>query len=101
MLVARDPHYYDAVLMDIKMPVMDGYTATKNIRAMDDRELAAIPVIALTANAFAEDQLAAERAGMQAYIAKPIEVDKMMRTLADVLGLKEVKESDIERLEEE
>ena len=101
MLVARDPHYYDAVLMDIQMPVMDGYTATKNIRAMDDRELAAIPVIALTANAFAEDQLAAERAGMQAYIAKPIEVDKMMRTLADVLGLKEVKESDIERLEEE
>ena len=101
MTAASEPGYYDVILMDIQMPVMDGYTATKNIRAMDDRELAAIPVIALTANAFAEDQLAAERAGMQAYIAKPIEVDKMMRTLADVLGLKEVKESDIERLEEE
>jgi len=85
MLVAGGPHYYDAILMDIQMPVMDGYTAAKNIRAMENEALANVPIIALTANAFAEDEKAARRAGMQAHISKPIEVDVMMRTLAEVL----------------
>ena len=87
MLIAGGPHYYDAVLMDIQMPVMDGYTATRNIRAMEDKGLSGVPIIALTANAFAEDEKAAQRAGMQAYISKPIEVDVLMRTLAEVLQI--------------
>ena len=87
MLVAGGPHYFDAVLMDIQMPVMDGYTATKNIRAMEDEALNSVPIIALTANAFAEDEKAAQRAGMQAHISKPIEVDVLMRTLAEVLQI--------------
>ena len=86
MLVEGGPHYYDAILMDIQMPVMDGYTATRNIRALENRELASVPIIALTANAFSEDEEAAKKAGMQAHISKPIEVDVMMRTLAEILS---------------
>ncbi|MBQ9196726.1 MAG: amino acid permease [Clostridia bacterium] len=80
------PGYYNAVLMDIQMPVMDGYAATRAIRALDNQELAAVPIIAMTANAFKEDEQAAAEAGMQAHIAKPLDVDKMLKTLADVLG---------------
>ena len=86
MLVEGGPHYYDAILMDIQMPVMDGYTATRNIRALENKDLASVPIIALTANAFSEDETAAKRAGMQAHISKPIEVDVLMRTLADILS---------------
>jgi CheY-like chemotaxis protein len=71
--------------MDIQMPVMDGYTATRNIRAMEDPAIAGVPIIALTANAFEEDEKATQRAGMQAHISKPIEVDVLMRTLAEIL----------------
>ena len=78
--------YYDAVLMDIQMPVMDGYTATKCIRALEDPILATIPIVAMTANAFAEDVRSSEEAGMQAHIAKPIDVNIMRNTLAEVLG---------------
>ena len=85
MLVSGGPNYYDAILMDIQMPVMDGYTASRNIRALENQELAKVPIIALTANAFAEDEAAAERAGMQGHISKPIEVDELMRTLAEIL----------------
>ena len=86
MLIAGGPHYYDAILMDIQMPVMDGYTATRNIRALEDQDLATVPIIALTANAFSEDEEAAKRSGMQAHISKPIEVDVLMRTLAEILS---------------
>ena len=86
MLIAGGPHYYDAILMDIQMPVMDGYTAARNIRALEDQDLATVPIIALTANAFSEDAEAAKRSGMQAHIAKPIEVDVLMRTLAEILS---------------
>ena len=72
--------------MDIQMPVMDGYTATRNIRALEDQDLATVPIIALTANAFSEDAEAAKRSGMQAHISKPIEVDTLMRTLAEILS---------------
>ena len=85
MVSSSKPGYYDAVLMDIQMPVMDGYEATKAIRALPDKALSGIPVIAMTANAFKEDEEAAMSAGMQAHIAKPIEVGVLMKTLTDVL----------------
>ena len=84
-VAASQPGYYDAILMDIQMPVMDGYAATRAIRAMDDQALARIPILAMTANAFKEDEDAAREAGMQAHIAKPLDVDKMIQTLTDVL----------------
>ena len=72
--------------MDIQMSVMDGYSAAKAIRASDNKELAEIPIIAMTANAFKEDQDAAIDAGMNAHIAKPIDVDVLFSTLNDVLS---------------
>ena len=85
MVSASQPGWYDAILMDIQMPVMDGYEATRAIRALDDRELAGIPILAMTANAFQEDVQAARDAGMQAHIAKPVDVDVLMKELRAVL----------------
>ena len=85
MVCASEPGYYDAILMDIQMPVMDGYEATRTIRALPDEKLAKIPILAMTANAFKEDEIAAAEAGMQAHIAKPIDVGVMMKTLTSVL----------------
>ena len=85
MVKASGAGYYDGILMDIQMPVMDGYEATRTIRALEDSALAQIPIIAMTANAFKEDERAALEAGMQAHIAKPLDVEKMMETLAGVL----------------
>ena len=85
MVEKSAPGYYDLILMDIQMPVMDGYTATKNIRLLENKALAQIPIVAMTANAFAEDVKAAEDAGMQAHIAKPVDVKTMIKTLARVL----------------
>jgi CheY-like chemotaxis protein len=65
---------------------MDGYTAAKAIRGLNDPVRAAVPIVAMTANAFKEDEKAAMEAGMQAHIAKPIDVDSMMATLNRVLG---------------
>ena len=72
---------YDAVLMDIQMPVMDGYTATREIRGLNDPEKASIPVIAMTANAFEDDRRNAFEAGMNAHIAKPLEFDALKQEL--------------------
>ena len=77
---------YDAILMDIQMPKMDGYEATQAIRALDDKEKAAIPIVAMTANAFAEDRERALAAGMNGHIAKPIDVKKLERVLLQLLG---------------
>ncbi len=85
MVSGSSPGYYDAVLMDIQMPVMDGYKATKAIRSLENRALAEIPILAMTANAFKEDEHASAEAGMQAHIAKPIDVGVMMKTLTAVL----------------
>ena len=78
--------YYDAILMDIQMPVMDGYEATREIRALPEKGLARIPILAMTANAFKEDELAVLEAGMQAHIAKPMDVDRLLKTRASVLA---------------
>ena len=86
LLASSEPGYYDAVLMDIQMPVMDGYTAARRIRALDDPVRSQIPIIAMTANAFREDVQAAKDAGMNGHIAKPLDVGKMMDTLTEVLS---------------
>ena len=83
---AAAPGFYDAVLMDIQMPVMDGYEATQKIRDLDEPALADIPIIAVTANAFGEDVRRAHEAGMDAHISKPIDPDQLARTLETVLG---------------
>ena len=90
---SSQPGYYDVILMDIQMPVIDGYEATRAIRALDNPALAAIPILAMTANAFKEDEQAAERAGMQGHIAKPIDVQKMLETIRKVLLKTQVKKS--------
>ena len=79
------PGDYDCVLMDIQMPIMNGYDAAKKIRKLENPELANVPIIAMTANAFSEDVKAALDAGMNAHIAKPIDVPNMMSTLAKIL----------------
>lgn len=79
--------YYDVVLMDIQMPKMNGYQATKAIRKLSD-ERAQVPIIAMTANAFEEDRQAAFAAGMDDYLAKPIEIDKLLRKIVKVLEKK-------------
>ena len=82
---AAPPGTYHAVLMDIQMPVMDGYSAARAIRQLEDPVRAGIPIIAMTANAFAEDIRQAEEAGMNGHIAKPLDLEKMRETLAEVL----------------
>ena len=76
---------YDMILMDIQMPKMDGYKATQAIRRLPDRDKACIPIIAMTANAFEEDKREAFAAGMNGHIAKPIQIDKLLSTLAEVI----------------
>ena len=73
--------YYDVVLMDIQMPVMDGYMATKKIRSLEDSDLANIPIIALSANAFEEDRKASADAGMNGHLAKPVNVSELLKML--------------------
>ena len=75
---------YDAILMDIQMPKMDGYMATREIRTLDNNKKANIPIIAMTANAFEEDKKKALEAGMNAHIAKPISIDAIMEVLDQI-----------------
>ena len=85
MTSASEPGYYDVILMDIQMPVMDGYTAAQAIRDLPDPGLAGIPIIAMTANAFQEDIKKAEDVGMNGHIAKPLDIPSMKATLQQVL----------------
>lgn len=71
----KQNHSYDCVLMDIKMPVMDGYEATRKIRALDDEYVRKLPIIAMTANAFAEDVQKSKEAGMNDHITKPVNLE--------------------------
>ena len=80
---------YDMILMDIQMPNMDGYKATKCIRRLDDKKKAEIPIIAMTANAFAEDRKRAFDAGMNGHIAKPIDIEKLRAVILSVLNKQE------------
>ena len=86
MVKQSEPGYYQLVLMDIQMPVMSGYEATKEIRQLENRQLASIPIIAMTANAFEEDKKAALNCGMNAHISKPIDIDKLLETLDNILS---------------
>ncbi len=85
MLLAAEDGYYDLILMDIQMPNLNGYDATRKIRRLEDSAKASIPIVAMTANAFDEDRKDAENAGMNGHIAKPIDVKEMIRTIRGVV----------------
>lgn len=85
MLKQSGPGYYQLILMDVQMPVMNGYEATKVIRGLEDKELASIPILAMTANAFEEDRKEALASGMNGHIAKPIDIHKLFETMDKVL----------------
>ena len=85
MLKNSQPGHYQLILMDVQMPVMDGYQATQAIRRLADPGLASIPILAMTANAFEEDKQNALRSGMNGHIAKPIDIAVLLKTLSDVL----------------
>ncbi len=84
-LVTSPINYYDIVLMDIQMPIMDGYKATNNIRHMSRKDLATIPIIAMTANAFDEDKLHALASGMNDHVSKPIDIKKLKAAIINQL----------------
>ena len=79
------PGSYDLLLMDVQMPIMDGYTATRKIRALDDPARAKLPIIAMTANAFDEDRRNALESGMNGFLSKPIVIDDLMQELHKIL----------------
>ena len=83
---ASKPGTYDCILMDIMMPVMDGYTASKAIRSMKREDALGVPIIALTANAFAEDVQKSEEAGMNAHITKPVDAEKLKECMTRLMG---------------
>ena len=85
MVKEAEEYYYDAVLMDVQMPIMDGYEATRTIRALPRKDVKNLPIIAMTANALEEDKEAALMNGMNAHIAKPIDVDVLMEVLRQYL----------------
>ncbi|MEG2711131.1 MAG: response regulator, partial [Clostridia bacterium] len=85
LFAQRQDCYYDAILMDIRMPVMDGLTAAKAIRQMRSADAKTIPIIAMTANAFEEDIEKTKAAGMNAHLTKPIEPARLYQTLKQFL----------------
>ena len=80
---------FDGILMDVQMPVMNGHEAARAIRALEREDAARIPIIAMTANAFAEDEKAALDAGMNAHIAKPLDVEQLKKVLSQCIGRRE------------
>ncbi len=85
MLKKSEPGYYQLVLMDVRMPVMNGYEATKEIRNLENKELSSIPILAMTANAFEEDKQEALMAGMNGHLAKPIDIEVLFDALNKIL----------------
>ena len=77
--------YYDLILMDIQMPVMDGFEATRIIRAMQRPDAATVPIFAMTANAFAEDEEKSLQAGMNAHLSKPLEISAVLAAMNEIL----------------
>jgi CheY-like chemotaxis protein len=84
-LKASHADEYSVVLMDIQMPIMDGYEATKMIRDLDNRILANVPIVAMTANAFGEERKKAFACGMNGYVTKPIEINVLFETLKQII----------------
>ena len=82
---ASDPGSYFAIFMDMQMPVMDGYTATRKIRALDDPARAKLPILAMTANAFDEDRRNALESGMNGFLSKPIVIGDLVQELRKIL----------------
>ena len=85
-LASSEVGCYDVVITDIQMPVMDGYELARSIRKLDNAKLARTPIVAMSANAFQEDVKASREAGMDAHVAKPIDIDALSRTLGEVLA---------------
>ena len=85
-LTASSPGYFDVILMDVQMPIMDGFQATELIRNMEDTRYANIPIIAVTANAFSEDVKKTRDAGMNGHISKPIDIKQMLNVLNEFLN---------------
>lgn len=83
------PNHFDAVLMDIRMPIMDGLKATETIRALDRPDAKTVPIIAMTANAFDEDVQRSLQAGMNAHLSKPVEPEHLFQTLAELIGTRD------------
>ena len=81
MFSSKPEGYYDAILMDVRMPVMDGLAATEAIRALDRPDAKTVPIIAMTANVFDEDVERSHKAGMNAHLSKPVEPDKLYETM--------------------
>ena len=81
----HEPGYYDAILMDMRMPEMDGLEATKVIRSMDRADAQTVPIIALTANAFDDDVQRSMQAGLNAHLSKPVEPDQLFATLESLI----------------
>lgn len=84
-LAKSEEGYYDAILMDIRMPIMDGLTASRSIRNLSNKDAANIPIIAMTANAFDDDVNKSKAAGMNAHLAKPIDPKRLFRTLVELI----------------
>ena len=76
-----EPGEFDVILMDIMMPVMNGYEATKMIRSLDREDAKKIPIIAMTANAFTEDRIRAKEAGMDEHVAKPVDAELLIKVI--------------------
>ncbi len=85
MFKDHEPGYYDAILMDVRMPEMDGLEATETIRSLDNNDAVIIPVIAMTANAFDEDVQHSMQVGMNAHLSKPVEPDRLFNTLEELI----------------
>ena len=81
---ASAPGYFDLILMDVQMPVLDGYGATRQIRALSRPDAAEVPILAMTANAFSEDVALSTANGMNGHISKPIEVDTLYAEMAKI-----------------
>ena len=85
MVLKENEFFYSVILMDIQMPVMNGYEATRRIRGLSDPELVQIPIVAMTANAFDEDRKRCLEAGMNGHVGKPIDVNVLFRTLSGTI----------------
>ena len=79
------PGHYDAILMDVRMPVMDGLEAMRSLRKLPRADARSIPVIAMTANAFDEDVQRSLQAGMNAHLSKPVDIDRLKETLQELI----------------